>query len=119
MSFSNRLKTLRLQNNMTQQNLADAINVARTTITGYETKNRQPSHEKLTALADLFDVSIDFLIDPSDDSDEIIITLQQKRDIDKEIQTACSQLSYGSKEDVLKYMNYLQFCENEKKNSMT
>ena len=61
MTLSNRLKTLRLQHNMTQQYVADSINVARTTVAGYETKNRQPSHEKLNDLADLFNVSIDYL----------------------------------------------------------
>ena len=53
MSFSEKLKNLRAENNMTQQMLADRMNLARTTITGYETKNRQPSHEKLTAMADI------------------------------------------------------------------
>lgn len=40
MSFSEKLKNLRAENNMTQQMLADRMNLARTTITGYETKNR-------------------------------------------------------------------------------
>lgn len=63
MSFSEKLKNLRAENNMTQQMLADRMNLARTTITGYETKNRQPSHEKLTAMADIFGVTVDYLID--------------------------------------------------------
>ena len=62
MSFSEKLKTLRLENHMTQDYVAKRINVARSTIAGYETKNRQPSHEKLTAFANLFHVSVLFFI---------------------------------------------------------
>ena len=58
MAFADKLRTLRLENNMTQEYVAERMNMARSTIAGYETKNRQPSHEKLTAFANLFHVSI-------------------------------------------------------------
>lgn len=63
MSFDKKLKELRHKNEMTQKYVAACINVARSTIAGYETKSRQPSHEKLTALANLFHVSVDYLIE--------------------------------------------------------
>ena len=66
MSFDKRLKALRVKNEMTQEYVARRLNVARSTIAGYETKNRQPSHEKLTALASLFHVSIDYLLELRD-----------------------------------------------------
>lgn len=62
MSLDQKLKYLRTENNMTQRYVAKRLNVARSTIAGYETKSRQPSHEKLTALAELFNVSIDYLL---------------------------------------------------------
>lgn len=54
MPFSEKLKKLREENHYTQKYVAKYLNVARSTIAGYETKNRQPSHEKLTILAELF-----------------------------------------------------------------
>ena len=51
MPFSEKLKKLREENHYTQKYVAKHLNVARSTIAGYETKNRQPSHEKLTILA--------------------------------------------------------------------
>ena len=45
MSFAQKLKSLRLEHDMTQESVAKYMNVARSTIAGYETKNRQPSHE--------------------------------------------------------------------------
>lgn len=119
MSFSKRLKALRIQKHMTQQDVADAINVARTTVTGYETKNRQPSHEKLTAIAELFNVSIDFLIDPSDSTNEDFLILQHEMELDKDVRSLYSQLSYRSREDVLRYLSYLHFCEKQEQNNDT
>ena len=46
MPFSEKLKKLREENHYTQKYVAKYLNVARSTIAGYETKNRQPSHEK-------------------------------------------------------------------------
>lgn len=66
MSLDQRLKFLRAEHNMTQEYVAKRLNVARSTIAGYETKSRQPSHEKLTALANLFHVSIDYLLNDTD-----------------------------------------------------
>lgn len=117
MSFSKRLKALRIQNHMTQQDVANAINVARTTITGYETKNRQPSHEKLTALAELFDVSVDFLIDPTDSTNGDPLILQHEMEVDKDVHSLYSQLSYRSRIDALRYLSYLYFCENQEQNN--
>ncbi len=62
MSLAEKLKILRLEHNMTQQDVATRISVARSTVAGYEKKERQPSLETLAALADLFDVTVDYLI---------------------------------------------------------
>ena len=62
MAFADKLRALRHINNMTQDHLAQQMNLARTTIAGYESKNRQPSHENLFAFARFFHVSVDYLI---------------------------------------------------------
>ena len=56
MPFSEKLKKLREENHYTQKYVAKHLNVARSTIAGYETKNRQPSHEKQREHSVLFDV---------------------------------------------------------------
>ena len=60
--FSARLKSLRLEQNLTQQEVADRLNVGKMTISGYERGKRRPDFEKLDALADLFNVSIAYLM---------------------------------------------------------
>ncbi|WP_324824299.1 helix-turn-helix transcriptional regulator [Sinanaerobacter sp. ZZT-01] len=66
MEFSSRLKSLRNEKELTQQQLSSAIQISRSTIAGYEKKNKQPDYEKLCCLADFFDVSIDYLLGRSD-----------------------------------------------------
>ena len=47
MSFAVRLKKLRNARNVTQQDLADYLNVTRPTIAGYETKGKEPDYNTL------------------------------------------------------------------------
>jgi len=108
MSLSTRLKSLRIQNNMTQQFVADSINVARTTIAGYETKDRQPSHEKLNDLAELFNVSIDYLLE---EYDENALPSEEQSYLDQQVLTLYNKLTPASKKEVLKYIHYLKYCE--------
>ena len=113
MSFDKKLKTLRLENNMTQEYLARRPNVARSTIAGYETKNRQPSHEKLTALAGLFHVSIDYLLDESesDESDCAQETYCPKNE--QKLIARYRSLSLQSKKDLLSYIHLLELRDRE------
>ena len=64
--FSQRLIGLRKQSNITQSELAIAVKVNRTSITLMERAERAASIEVLYALADFFDVSLDYLVGRSD-----------------------------------------------------
>lgn len=57
-----RLKELRNEKKLTQQQLAELMKVGRATIAGYEVKNKQPDYVKLIWLADFFDVSLDYIL---------------------------------------------------------
>ncbi len=62
MSFSKRLKSLRLQSGYSQEQLAEMLNVSRQAITKWETAAGLPDIENIIAIANLFDVSIDELL---------------------------------------------------------
>lgn len=66
MDFADRLKLLRNERSLKQQDIADILNVERPTIAGYETKRKQPDYEKIKILADYFNVSLDYLLGQSD-----------------------------------------------------
>lgn len=66
MNFSENLKMLREQHSYTQQRLADAIHVTKNSISHYERGISMPDLDILCAIADIFDVSLDFLLGRSD-----------------------------------------------------
>lgn len=60
--FSDSLVFLRKRAGLSQQELADKMEVSRSLIGMYEAGQRMPSFEMLEAIADIFNVNIDFLI---------------------------------------------------------
>ena len=56
--FGNHLRELRKKNGYTQQQMADILNISRSTYTYYETGKSEPSYDKLKILCDVF--SIDY-----------------------------------------------------------
>lgn len=67
LNFGNKLKELRTQNNMTQQQLAAQIGVSKSVVSYYELQERIPSPEILLKLASTFHVSTDYLLGISND----------------------------------------------------
>lgn len=63
--FSKRLKLLREETGLTQEELAKKLNISRGTYAHYETGKREPGFETLSLLADFFGVTIDYLLGKS------------------------------------------------------
>jgi transcriptional regulator with XRE-family HTH domain len=57
-----RLKELRKSRGISQQRLAIELNTTQNTISRYETGEREADYATLIAIADYFDVSIDYLL---------------------------------------------------------
>ena len=64
--FCERLKTLRLSQNLTLEQLASELNLVKQTIVNREKGIRTPSLEASIALAEYFNVSLDYLVGLSD-----------------------------------------------------
>lgn len=63
--FGEKLKKLRTDNRMTQQELAKILKISSSTIGMYEQNRRSPDIETLKKIAQYFNVSIDYLVDNS------------------------------------------------------
>lgn len=70
-----RLKELREKNGYTQESLAKRLNTSRSRIGMYEQGKRQPDFEMQEAIADLFNVSIDYLFGRDDTIEKQIAAL--------------------------------------------
>jgi transcriptional regulator with XRE-family HTH domain len=67
MVFNERLKRLRVEKNLVQKDIADAMHLSIRAISNYEQGIREPSLEILIKLCNYFDVSADYLIGRTDD----------------------------------------------------
>lgn len=63
-----KIRELRKEKGITQEQLADAVNVKKYTIGDWERNRTEPNITTLVAMADYFEVSTDYLLGRSDDT---------------------------------------------------
>ena len=66
-TFGEHLKSLRLSKGITQKQLAESTGTSERGIQNYELGIRKATYDILIALADYFNVSLDYLVGRSDD----------------------------------------------------
>ena len=66
-----KLYELRNANKITQKQLAETLGVTIRTITNYENGSREPNIATLIALADYFNVSLDYLVGRSESKERL------------------------------------------------
>lgn len=79
MTFGSKLKKLRQDNHLTQDELAEKIYVTRTAISKWETDKGYPNIDSLKTLAGLFQISIDELISDADVENKRLLDEAQSR----------------------------------------
>ena len=60
--FSQRLRKLRTDKHLTQAQVAKRVGVTASMVSSYETDIRLPSYDVMISLADLFGVTVDYLL---------------------------------------------------------
>lgn len=65
--FSDRLLSIRKSRNISAKDVAGAVGISKSAISQFEAGKNAPSAAVLIALADYFDVSLDYLVGRSDD----------------------------------------------------
>ncbi|MDB4866900.1 MAG: family transcriptional regulator [Cohnella sp.] len=66
MNIGSRIALLRDQRGWTQEKLATSLGISRAALSHYEKNRREPDMETLTKVADLFNVTIDYLVGRTD-----------------------------------------------------
>lgn len=67
MKFSDKLQKIRKENNITQEGLADKLNVSRQAVSKWESGTAYPDTEKLIQISKIFNIKIDDLINDNID----------------------------------------------------
>lgn len=77
-----KLKEIRTQKGMTQQEVAKKLNITQATYSGYESGKYEPSIDILISISKLFKVSIDYLVN---NENNFAIDLSNLSDMKKEL----------------------------------
>ncbi len=62
MLIGKRIKELRIEKNMSQQELGDLLGITKVSVCGYENGTRTPNLETFTQMADIFGTTADYLL---------------------------------------------------------
>ena len=103
-----KLKQLRKSKGMTQEDVAQKVDITRSTISNYEIGRRTPNLNDLSALAGVFGVGLDYFgISPKDEAFDLIARAKEIFESD--------DVSFDTKESLYREMMklYLQLERNE------
>ena len=79
MAFKDRLKEARIEAKLTQEQLANGIGVAKSTLAGYESGNREPNMMLIQRIMSSLDVDANFLFqDEMNSLTELIVDLDER-----------------------------------------
>lgn len=91
MNFSDNLKRLRKENNLSQEELAEKLNVSRQSVSKWESNSAYPEMDKIIQISNMFNVGIDELLNK--DIREVQEEKQVKSNINKYIDDFLSFIS--------------------------
>lgn len=93
--FSDILKELRIKNKLSQEKLANELNIRKSTISNWEMNKSKPSFDMLKKISEYFGVSIDYL-------------LGQELDTINRLRVALTEANVRDVDEVLKIIEILQ-----------
>ena len=91
-NFNDMLKYLRVREKMSQAELADKLGVSKSTVGMYELGKREPDFETLEAIADLYNVDMNFLLGKVGSE----LSPKDERDIAKDLNRIMTEIKKGN-----------------------
>ena len=84
MSFGNNLKLIRKEKGLTQEQLAEMLDVSRQAVSKWESENGYPETDKLLTIAKELEVSLDYLMDNKpmeivEEEDDVVAPVSEKK----------------------------------------
>jgi len=111
--LAKRIKLLRKQKGLTQKQLADLLDISASTVAMYETGRREPDTQTLNKFAELFGVSVDYLLGrEKTDMERLEENLAR---LDPRIQQAYRSLQEMDEEDLAMTLELIKVIEERKK----
>ncbi|WP_054860248.1 MULTISPECIES: helix-turn-helix domain-containing protein [Gracilibacillus] len=119
--FQERLKELREQNNIKQEEMAKKLNISTSAYGYYEQGRNEPSLETIQAIAETFHVSTDYLLGLKDNKRSDIQSISDLQLTYEELDTVylmkqiglLKELSRASEADLQRMQRLWKFLQNE------
>ena len=105
-----RLRELREARNLSQADIARALNISRQSYNFYENDKRDPDTQTLKALADFFNVTIDYLLG----RDEFERIKNKKNPLDRK-EKLLYKITSADPDTIAEVEQYLEYLETKKK----
>ena len=77
MEIGKRIRELRQEHGLRQNQLAKSVNVAANTLSQFESGKANPGYETLIAIADYFEVTTDYLLGRADDFGKVTVMAEK------------------------------------------
>lgn len=106
----NTIRRLRKEFGMTMKELGQKLGVSESTISLYETGKRQPDNSTILAIADLFNVTTDYLLGREEPAAPTLD--EQLSDIDFALSGEIRDLTDDEKQDILDYVRFKRSQKN-------
>ena len=103
----NRIKSLRLENDMSQRALAAKIGCSQKSIDGWEKGLSEPTAGFICALADCFSCTADYLLGREDDFGNVEIVYSSS-EIEQRVLKIMSSLPESRQEELIRFAEFLQ-----------
>ena len=114
-NFANQLKELRQEKSISQNQIANQLNIAVSTYANWEQGRTEPNIMYIKQIASCFNVSTDFLLGLSDDFGNVINnTLNETENY---LVNQLRQLNIEKKQELISYANYLINKDSKQINS--
>lgn len=111
-TFGERLRRLRIENDLTQEQLGKILNVLNSSVSLYETNKRHINYKTMKLIADYFNVSIDYLYGRTNiKNHELLILDEELQQLLNDRDTLVAfriflNLSAADKQEIINYIKY-------------
>ncbi len=107
--YGQKIKDLRIENNLKQIELAKLLNISQSAIVKYEKEQLQPNIDILNAIADIFNCTVDYILGrESEDGVVVIENLTFFKDNERVLLKSFRKLSTDKQDKVMGYIAALQ-----------
>jgi len=115
MSFGEKLRSLRIENNLSQLELAKILNITNQSLSHYELDKRIPDLNMISKIADYFDISVDYLLGRVDQNE--IYVSENLTQYKHEDFTNIKNLSDENQKKILDYIRMIKIMEKSDKDT--